>query len=62
MASYISLPDYLGDNDGENCIKLLFDKLTNDYLVWFDMEVNKQYPDFTLIGSELGIVVVEVKG
>ncbi len=62
MAQYISLPTHLGDNEGENCIKLLLDKLNHDYLVWFDIDVDRQYPDFTIIGPDIGIVVIEVKG
>ena len=32
-----------------------------DYLVYYDIRVGDRYPDFTVIGPDLGVVVLEVK-
>jgi UvrD-like helicase C-terminal domain/Nuclease-related domain/AAA domain len=35
--------------------------LPEDYLVYYDIRVGDRYPDFTVIGPNLGVVVLEVK-
>jgi hypothetical protein len=35
--------------------------LPDDYLVYYDIRVGDRYPDFTVIGPDLGVVVLEVK-
>jgi len=35
--------------------------LPEDYLVYYDIRVGDRYPDFTVIGPDLGVVVLEVK-
>jgi hypothetical protein len=39
----------------------LRDHLPEDYLVYYDIRVGDRYPDFTIIGPDLGVVVLEVK-
>ncbi|AGK98619.1 3'-5' exonuclease [Clostridium pasteurianum] len=41
--------------------KILQDKLPSDYIVWYNIRVNERYPDFIILGPDLGIVVLEVK-
>jgi superfamily I DNA and RNA helicase len=41
--------------------KILQNNLPSDYIVWYDIRVNKRYPDFVILGPDLGIVVLEVK-
>jgi hypothetical protein len=35
--------------------------LPEDYLVYYNIRIGDRYPDFTLIGPDLGVVVLEVK-
>jgi hypothetical protein len=39
----------------------LREHLPEDYLVYYDTRVGDRYPDFTVIGPDLGVVVLEVK-
>ncbi len=39
----------------------LRDHLPEDYLVYYDIPVDGWYPDFIIIGPDLGLVVLEVK-
>jgi hypothetical protein len=39
----------------------LREHLPEDYLVYYDIRVGDRYPDFTIIGPDLGVVVLEVK-
>jgi hypothetical protein len=39
----------------------LREHLPDDYLVYYDIRVGDRYPDFTIIGPDLGVVVLEVK-
>ncbi len=39
----------------------LREHLPEDYLVYYDTRVGDRYPDFTIIGPDLGVVVLEVK-
>ncbi|UZW13466.1 NERD domain-containing protein [Clostridium pasteurianum] len=41
--------------------KILQNNLPEDYIVWYDIRVNERYPDFIVLGPDLGIVVLEVK-
>ncbi|MFG6105408.1 3'-5' exonuclease [Leptothoe sp. EHU-05/26/07-4] len=46
--------------------KLLFDilstQLPDDFIVWYEPQVNDLYPDFIIIGPEFGLLILEVKG
>jgi hypothetical protein len=39
----------------------LRDHLPEDYLVYYDIPVDGRYPDFVIVGPDLGLVVLEVK-
>jgi hypothetical protein len=39
----------------------LREHLPEDYLVYYDTRVGDRYPDFTVIGPDLGVVVLEIK-
>lgn len=39
----------------------LRDYLPEDYLVYYDIPVKGRYPDFIIVGPDLGLVVLEVK-
>lgn len=39
----------------------LRDHLPEDYLVYYDIPVDGRYPDFIIVGPDLGLVVLEVK-
>ena len=48
--------------DGERKVfAALREHLPEDYLVYYDVRVGDRYPDFTVIGPDLGVVVLEVK-
>jgi hypothetical protein len=46
--------------------KRLFDVLARvlpiDYYVWYEPRVNSRHPDFVILGSSFGLLVIEVKG
>jgi len=61
-----TVPERLTDKDtatnGERKVfAALRDYLPEDYLVYYDIRVGNRYPDFTVIGPDLGVVVLEVK-
>jgi hypothetical protein len=61
-----TVPERLTDEDtatnGERKVfAALRDYLPEDYLVYYDIRVGDRYPDFTVIGPNLGVVVLEVK-
>lgn len=41
--------------------KVLESLLPDDYCVWYDVRINERYPDFIILGPDLGILVLEVK-
>lgn len=40
---------------------LLRDHLPNSYIVWYELDTEGRYPDFVILGPEIGILVLEVK-
>ncbi len=61
-----TVPERLSDQDtattGERKVfAALREYLPEDYLVYYDIRVGDRYPDFTVIGPDLGVVVLEVK-
>jgi hypothetical protein len=57
-----SIENIDGVTTGEiRVFKLFRDLLPDDYYVWYDVLVQNKYPDFIVLGPDLGIVVVEVK-
>ncbi|KGM98318.1 DNA helicase II [Clostridium novyi A str. 4552] len=41
--------------------KILKDLLPENNIIWFDLRVNRRYPDFIILSPKLGIVVLEIK-
>lgn len=41
--------------------KILKCNLPNEYIIWYDLRLNGRYPDFIILGPDLGIIVLEVK-
>lgn len=62
----IMIPESIENLDGVTTgeirvFKLLRDLLPDDYYVWYDVLLQNKYPDFIILGPDLGIVVIEVK-
>lgn len=62
----IMIPDSISNLEnvtiGEKKVfKILKEILPEEYICWFELRVNKKYPDFIILGPDLGIVVLEVK-
>ena len=61
-----TVPERLTDQDTatnreRRVFAALRDYLPEDYLGYYDIRVGDRYPDFTVIGPDLGVVVFEVK-
>lgn len=62
MAIMIPNEPYKNATDGEKRVfRLLETQLPDDYIVWSELRINERYPDFVVVGPELGILVLEVK-
>ncbi|MCT4617867.1 MAG: NERD domain-containing protein [Marinisporobacter sp.] len=48
-------------NGEKRLFKVLKDILPENYMVWYELRVNSRYPDFIILGPDLGLVVLEVK-
>jgi superfamily I DNA and RNA helicase len=62
----VMIPDSISSlenvTSGEKRVfKFLKETLPSDYIVWFDLRVNNRYPDFIILGPDLGIIVLEIK-
>jgi hypothetical protein len=58
------IPDIISEisSKGEQEIfYLLKDRLTSDYICWYELDVQERYADFIIVGPEIGVLVVEVK-
>jgi hypothetical protein len=62
MAEFI--PDRLPSraSRGEERTFALLKKLPDDYLVYYEPNIDNRYPDFIVIAPDLGVIVIEVKG
>ena len=62
MAEFI--PDRLPSraSRGEERTFALLKKLPDDYLVYYEPNIDNKYPDFIVIAPDLGVIVIEVKG
>ncbi len=62
-----TVPERLSDQNGNatagerKVFDALREHLPEDYLVYYDIRIGDRYPDFTIIGPDLGVVVLEVK-
>ncbi len=62
MAEFI--PDRLPSraSRGEERTFALLKKLPDDYLVYYEPNIDNRHPDFIVIAPDLGVIVIEVKG
>ncbi len=62
MAEFI--PDRLPvkASRGEERTFALLKKLPDDYLVYYEPNIDNRHPDFIVIAPDLGVIVIEVKG
>lgn len=61
----VMIPDSFPDkaNIGEKKLfGVLRDRLPDDFLVWYEPIVSDLYPDFIILGSTFGLLIIEVKG
>jgi AAA domain/UvrD-like helicase C-terminal domain/Nuclease-related domain len=62
-----TIPETLASHDGQvtpgerKVFVALRDHLPEDYLVYYDNPVGGRHPDFTIVGPDLGLVILEVK-
>jgi superfamily I DNA and RNA helicase len=62
----IMIPEYISKlhniTAGEKRVfKILKELLPKDYIVWYELRVEKKHPDFIIVGPDLGLVVLEIK-
>lgn len=62
MAEFI--PDRLPSSAsrGEERTFALLKKLPDDYLVYYEPNIDNRHPDFIVIAPDLGVIIIEVKG
>lgn len=62
MAEFI--PDRLPSRAtrGEERTYALLRKLPDDYLVYYEPNIDNRHPDFIVIAPDLGVIIIEVKG
>jgi hypothetical protein len=58
------IPDRLSSkaSRGEERTFALLKKLPDDYLIYYEPNIDNRHPDFIVIAPDLGVIVVEVKG
>jgi hypothetical protein len=58
------IPDRLSSkaSRGEERTFALLKKLPNDYLIYYEPNIDNWHPDFIVIAPDLGVIVIEVKG
>jgi hypothetical protein len=60
----IMIPDRCpaGASVGEKNLFSIFQNLPDDYYVYYEPVIENRYPDFIIIGPDMGVLIVEVKG
>lgn len=61
----LMIPDTIPSkaSQGEKTLySILREQLPDDFLVWYEPIVNKLCPDFVILGSTFGLLIIEVKG
>jgi hypothetical protein len=56
-----TIPMGTGTPGEHRVFKALRNRLPDDYLVYYDVAVQGRYPDFIIIGPDLGVIVLEIK-
>ena len=47
---------------GEKRTFALLKKLPDDYLIWYEPDIDNRHPDFIVIAPDPGVIIMEVKG
>ena len=47
---------------GEERTFALLKKLPDDYLIWYEPDIDNRHPDFIVIAPDPGVIIIEVKG
>ncbi|RPI36131.1 MAG: NERD domain-containing protein [Methanoregulaceae archaeon] len=57
------IPDRLSAkaSRGEERTFALLKKLPDDYLIWYEPDIDNRHPDFIVIAPDLGVIIIEVK-
>ena len=45
-----------------NAPSLFTKKLPDDYLIYYEPNIDNRHPDFIVIAPDLGVIIIEVKG
>lgn len=58
------IPDRLSAkaSRGEERTFAILKKLPDDYLIYYEPNINNRHPDFIVIAPDLGVIIIEVKG
>jgi len=58
------IPDRLSAkaSRGEERTFAILKKLPDDYLIYYEPNINNRHPDFVVIAPDLGVIIIEVKG
>ena len=58
------IPDRLSAkaSRGEERTFALLKKLPDDYLIYYEPNIDNRHPDFIVIAPDLGVIIIEVKG
>ena len=49
-------------SQGEKRLFSILQRLPDDYIFFYEPVIENRYPDFIIIGPNLGLLIVEVKG
>ena len=60
----LTIPDTIPSaTKGEKLVfKILRDELPDDFFIYYEPSIKGAYPDFIVIGPNLGLLILEVKG
>ena len=58
------IPDRLSSkaSRGEERTFAFLKKLPDDYLIYYEPNIDNRHPDFIVIAPDLGVIIIEVKG
>jgi len=62
MAIMIPQNITIRSTEGERRVFYFLEKyLSADYIIWYELDAEERYPDFVIVGPEIGILILEVK-
>lgn len=62
MNQQYNISSNIPENDAESKVNLLLSSLPVTHKYWYDINLDRYHPDFLILGPDLGLVVIEVKG